>query len=169
MKHSFLAVIGIVFGLALLAGAAYVAVSLTVPNGPALGGLRLPGLAGTPSSKKGGGISIDVVPAPGIPVTSPDLVGSLVEKKDNSLMTRPQTKGGGEAPPTEVVVTGDTKLYRNATGDSLTTPPPPGTKVQMVVETWTVAQINPGDSLIVWGARRGDRIVADVILVELAR
>ena len=109
------------------------------------------------------------MPAPGIPVTSPDLVGALVEKKDNSLMVRAQTKGGGEAPLTEVVVTGATQLFRNATGDSLTTPPPSGTKVQMVVETWTVTQINPGDNLIVWGTRRGNRIVADVILVELTR
>ena len=48
-------------------------------------------------------------------------------------------------------------------------PPPPGTQIQMKVESWTVAQINPGDNLIVWGQRRGDRIVADVILVELTR
>ena len=115
-------------GLALLAGAAYVAVNWAAPSGSAFNKLQLPGAAGTPSNKKGGGVSIEVELAPGIPVTNPDLVGALVEKQDNSLMTRAQTKGGGEAPLTEVVVTGDTRLYRNATGDRLDRAAPLGHK-----------------------------------------
>ena len=159
--------LSVVLGLVLLAGAAYLAASWMAPNASAFGQLRLPGMAQNPSAKKGGGFSVDLVPAPGIPLTSPDLVGALVENKDNSLMVRPQTKSDGEASTVEVVVTGSTRLYRNATGDNLKEPPAPGTKLQMTVDDWTVAQINRGDNLIVWGERRGERIVADVILIEV--
>jgi len=58
-------------------------------------------------------VTYGVVRATEMPATNPDIVGRLEQRQDNSLMVRPDSKGA-PAPLVEVVVTGQTRLYRNA-------------------------------------------------------
>ena len=149
----------VVGGVILLAAAAYVGLSLINPKLASRTNLPADG------SGKKTGVTFDVIPATEIPATNPDLVGQLQTRQDNSLMVLPDTKGA-PAPVVEVVVTTQTRLYRNATGDQLHGAPPSGTTIQMVILPYALEQVAAGNRIIAWGERRGDRIVADVILVE---
>ena len=152
--------------IAVLAAAAFVGLSLLNPNLASLSGLRLPGAASGAGDKKPA-ITYNVIRATEMPATNPDLTGRLQQKQDNSLMVQPDSKGA-PAPLVEVVVTGQTRLYRNATGDFLGTPPAPGATVQMVLAPYSLEQVAVGDRVIAWGQQRGGRLVADVIMVETA-
>jgi hypothetical protein len=147
----------------LLAGAAYAAVTLANPNANLF---QLPGLAGDPNAKKPNS-QFTVNYAADFPRTNPDIVGPLVTKQDNSLMVRPASKTENpDAPLTEIVLTQDTKLVRNATGDHLSGVPAPGAIVQQVLEPYPLAQVAVGDNVIAWGQRRGERLIADFVMVE---
>ena len=150
----------------LLAGVAYVAVGLANPNANLFAGLQLPGLAADPDAKKPNS-QFTVNYAADFPRSDPDIVGPLVSRQDNSLMVRPVSKTRNpDTPLTEIVVTQDTKLVRNATGDHLSGAPAPGTTVQQVLEPYTLDQVNVGDNVIAWGQRRGERMIADFVMVE---
>src|ERR1700694_1145833 len=94
---------GIVVGIVVLAGAAYLAVSLT-------GGLPwLPGLAGAAARELPGG-NYHGNPAREFPAAFPDATGPLIETKDNSLFVQPEVKGSSQTlPAVEVVVISTTK------------------------------------------------------------
>jgi hypothetical protein len=166
MKNTIRTPLIVLAAIVVLAAAAFVGLSLLNPNLAGLSGLRLPGAASSASNKKSS-VTYDVVRATEMPATNPDLVGRLEQKQDNSLMVRPDSKGAA-APLVEVVITGQTKLYRNATGDFLGTPPASGATVQMVLAPYTLEQVAVGDSVIAWGGQRGGRLVADVVMIETA-
>ena len=149
----------VVGGVILLAAAAYVGLSLLNPN--------LAGKASLPAdgSGKKTGLTIDFIPATEIPTTNSDLVGRLQTRQNNSLMVQPDSQGAPAA-LVEVVVTTQTHIYHDTTGDQFQGPPPTGSSVQQVVVPYTLDQIAVGDRIIVWGDRRGDRIVANVIAVR---
>jgi hypothetical protein len=128
-------------GLILLAAASFTGLSQLNPDLAGFSALRLPGAA-TDASGKQQGVTFDVIRATEMPATNPDFVGRLDSRKDNSLMVRPDSKGA-PAPLVEVVVTGQTRLYRNATGDQWRTPPPAGTTVQMVLVPYTIERLPP--------------------------
>ncbi len=155
-------------GAILLAAAAFLAVGQLSPNRSGLSGPFLPGVATDPARKKQD-LTLNVIPATEMPLTNPDVVGRLDSRTDNSLMVRPDSKGA-PAPLVEVVVTGQTQLYWNATGDppvlGVRTPPPSGATVQMVLVPYTLQAIAAGDNIIAWGERRGSRLVAQVVMVE---
>jgi len=164
MKNNIRAPLILLAAIVVLAAAAFIAFSLLNPNLAGLGGLRLPGAAGTASDKKPS-LTYNVIPATEMPATNPDIAGRLEQKQDNSLMVRPDSKGAAAA-LVEVVITGQTRLYRNATGDFLGTPPAAGSAVQMVLVPYRLEQVSVGDSVIAWGAQRGGRLVAEVVMVE---
>ena len=151
--------------IVVLAAAAFVAVSLLNPSLAGFSGLRLPGAATAGPSNKPSGLTYNVVPATEMPATNPDLVGRLEQKQDNSLMVRPDSKGA-PAPLVEVVVASQTRLYRNATGDFVGTPPAPGAAIQMKLVPYSLGQVSVGDSVIAWGEQRGGRLVAEVVMIE---
>ena len=150
--------------LVLLAAAAYVAFSLLNPSLASQGGLALPGAATTAAGKKGG-LTYHVLPATEMPATNPDVVGQLAQRQDNSLMVRPDSKGAA-APLVEVVITSQTRLYRNATGDFAGTPPPAGATVPMALAPYRLEQVAVGQHVIAWGQQRGARLVAEVVMIE---
>ena len=100
-----------------------------------------------------------------MPATNPNVVGRLEQRQDNSLMVRPDSKGA-PAPLVEVVITSQTRLYRNATGDFAGTPPPAGATVRMVLAPYSLGQAAVGQHVIAWGQQRGARLVAEVIMIE---
>ncbi len=194
MKKKIIFGLAVVVGIAMLAGAAYLATSLMTPGragNDSLGVLPAPGGKGLGS---GGGkvtIKVEVEPAPELPQTSPDVKGRLVEMKDNSLMISTFGQGivqgstsisggtgAGNAPSTttqgdsslstttEVVITQNTKIYRDATFDAVK--PPADGKVQQKVEPYSLAQAAKDgvDSVTAWGAKRGDRLIADVVVLN---
>jgi len=136
----------------------------------------------------GGGmvsIAVNMTPAPELPTTQPDATGTFVERKDNivTVETVSMEMGGGggvvvavgagesgnnvggeAGPKVEVVVTNQTKIYRDAT--EMGEPPTSGNQtitVQQVVEPGTLDDMKSQTMLMVWGRKNGDRIIADVI------
>jgi hypothetical protein len=142
-------------------------------------------MAGGPG--KGGvfqsSVRLNLTPAKELPVEEPALRGLLARREDDKLFVG-QGKAGmmvavskgdsGEAqlsgpeiegPLTEVVVTHDTIIYRDDTfadqskfelGEEVT--------VDQKVVIGTLDELGENSSVIVWGKKVGDRIVADVLL-----
>jgi len=185
--------LAIVTGIVVLGAAAYLGVNL-ITTGRFGVGLQAagPGGAGGPVLfKNGQRISIQMLPAPELPKTPPDVRGQLVQMKDNVLSVAASSMAGGQSvsvssggadsgpsvsgsptgtpsgPTTEVVVTQDTKIYRDATLDSMP-PPSAGGTIQQKVEPYTLDQAakDGADAVTAWGSKRGDRLVADVVLLS---
>jgi len=79
---------------------------------------------------------------------------------------------GAEGPVTEVVLTHDTEIYRDVTfgeiamigaGDTLPELPD---EIKIKVEPGNADEIGTNSMVTVWGERRGDRVIADVILFQ---
>lgn len=80
--------------------------------------------------------------------------------------------GGADGPETEVVISRETKIYRDVTMDDFEPvmmqpgDPPPALpdKIELKIVPSRADQIGNKSYLNVWGERKGDRIVASVIL-----
>jgi hypothetical protein len=117
----------------------------------------------------------DITPAPELPATKADVTGSFVERKDNTITVQAVSFGsgiggiGGDAPMdedsgihVEIVVTGETLIYRDVTQ----IPAPVNGEIhnlQQAVEEGTLDDLNSQTFITVWGRRSGDRITADVL------
>jgi len=195
--------IGAVLAVALLAGAAFMAVRLINSNGANGNNSLLAGLgAGGPG---GVSFSIQITPAPELPNAKADLSGQVTSVQNNSVFVAPFEggKGGGanvvivgkaisggssssdsgpstnidtggssptpSGPTTEVVITKDTKIYRDASMDSVPKPQPGSGDVNMgiqqVLDPVDISQIVTDSMVQVWGQKRGDRLIADTIVV----
>ena len=116
----------------------------------------------------------NVTPAPEIPTTTPEVMGLLVERKDNvmALQTASFDPGSGwhlgdsnapmdasSGPEVEVVITNATTIYRDDfefNQDS----------VQQTVEETTLDYIDSQMLITVWGRKNGERIIADILLAQ---
>ncbi len=171
-------IIGSVIALiVLLGGAAFVGGRLlnnqpAQPNGK--GGLIMKGGPG------GGGqaVSLQIEPAKELPEAKPDAMGLFAERKDNSIFVtignrfmvqvdkngtvNTQTDGNGDK--LEVVVTSDTKIYKDVTEASLEGPPPADGKVQQKVAPGSLDEIGSNSFVSAWGEKRGDRVIATVLM-----
>jgi hypothetical protein len=172
----------IVLGLVVMvvAAAAFVAGRLLNAQAGPLGGMFPIGNGGWAGSAA---FSISMTPAPEIPTGQADVTGVLVKRDDNTLTL--QSMGGAgvmvsssgeggvvsfspadgntDAPTFEVVVTGETKIWRDAT--QFNGPPSDGgeTFIQQVVEEGSLDDLNNQTMIMVWGRKNGDRIIAEVI------
>jgi hypothetical protein len=80
--------------------------------------------------------------------------------KDGSVNT--QTDGNGQT--LEVVVTGDTLLYKDVTAlNDIKSQPSSGT-IQQQVEAGSLDGIGSNSMISAWGERRGDRVIANVLV-----
>ena len=132
----------------------------------------------SPGGPNAGGVSIsldDITPAPELPTTKADVTGIFVERKDNTITVQAVSfragAGGvsGDSPidensgiPVEVVVTGETKVYRDVTGF----PAPVNGEihnVQQAAEAGTLDDLNSQTFITIWGRRSGNRIIADTL------
>ena len=112
-------------------------------------------------------------PAPEIPRTAPEVSGLLVERKDNTVILQSVSFDAGSGwalgdsnepmdttsgPKVEVVVTGETLIYKDVT--QLPTPVNGEIhNVQQPAEEGTLDDLNSQTFINVWGRRSGDRIV----------
>ncbi|MCI0550432.1 MAG: hypothetical protein L0287_05720 [Anaerolineae bacterium] len=129
--------------------------------------------------------AINVIPAPELPTTPPEVLGLFAERQDNTITISAislEAGGGGVAvdsegedvavgpgspvdhsgPKVEVVVTSETIIYRETT--QLSGPPSAGSEtVQQTVEVATLDDLNSQSFVTVWGRKSGDRIIAEVL------
>jgi hypothetical protein len=170
-------IVGVAALVVLLAGAAFVGGRLlnnqsAQANGR--GGLMIQAGPG------GGGqaVSLEIQPAKELPTAPPDAMGLFAERKDNSLFVtmgnkfmvqvdkdgtvNTQTEGNGDK--LEVVVTGDTTIYKDVTQAGLDGPPPSDGKVQQQVAPGSLDEIGSNSFVSAWGERRGDRVIARVLM-----
>jgi hypothetical protein len=169
-------IVGAVALIVLLAGAAFVGGRLLNNQGgqaSGKGGLMI-------KDDPGGGqaVSLELVPAKELPATPPDAMGLFAERKDNSVFVtignkfmvevdkngtvNTQTDGNGDQ--LEVVVTGDTTIYKDVTQASLGGPPPSDGRVQQQVVTGSLDEIGSNSFVSAWGEKRGDRVIARVLM-----
>lgn len=179
MKRTVLIVGCVVLLIALLAGAAYVAgryLKATDPSGE--------GTAITMGS--GGGTSYQVVDieterAEELPNRPADVSGLLTRIEGNSIYigmgVRRDLSFSAEGSDdydasdfdaiVEVVVTRDTAMYRDVTGIQMLGP---GEKLDVIRQKVAPLPLDDvgGQALILaWGNRRGDRLIADVLLCRI--
>lgn len=181
MKKRILIVGGIIVLVVLLAGAAFV-------GGQLLMGQGLPGLSSGPQvfTDPNGGKQIrigpgDIQPAKELPQTPADVRGVFVRRKDNSIFVgtgvvirQVQKDQNGnltssstyDGPIVEVVVTPQTIVNRDVTNRQFNGQPPSG-KIQQVVEQGSLDEVGKDSTLLAWGKKTGDRIIADVIVYSL--
>jgi len=160
----------IAFIVVVLAGAAYLAMQFVFPSTASSLGLPVIGVDGKPAFRIQAG-DILGTRVPELPITDPDVNGTLANKQDNSLFVNFINKGngdpsGGVSPTYEVVITRDTRVYRDATLDSVNKQDSIQ-NLNMVVEPMAVENIRTGDIIHAWGDNRGDRLVATVVLVRV--
>jgi hypothetical protein len=115
-----------------------------------------------------------VTPAPEIPTTTPEVSGLLVERKDNTLILQTVSFDPGSGwrlgdsnapmdassgPKVEVIVTGETIIYRDNFEFSQSS-------IQQTVEETTLDYLDSQMLITVWGRNNGDRVIADIILAQ---
>ena len=164
MKKPIVIIGGIVALALLLAGAAFVGGRLLTGQG----------LAGGPGLFGGGGKDVvrinpaDLQPAEELPQTPADYWGLFDHRQDNSIfITEKVSVNAPAGPMLEVVVTTQTILYEDVTMRQFDGPPPQGQKIQQILEPGTLDEIVQESSIVVWGRRTSDRIIADVLVFKL--
>ncbi len=108
-----------------------------------------------------------------MPDAAPDVAGLFVRREDNSLfvgtghMSGVKVDGEWElhhdGPVVEVVTTHDTVIYRDDTFQQLRGDPPSG-PIQQVLTPGVVDEIGENSAVSAWGERRGERLIAEVIV-----
>lgn len=114
------------------------------------------------------------IPAPEIPTTPPAVAGLFAERKDNTVILQSVSFDAGSGwalgdsnepmdttsgPKVEVVITGETTVYRTDYEFS-------ESSVQQIVEVASLDDLNSEMMITVWGHKNGDRIIADILLME---
>jgi hypothetical protein len=187
-------IIGAVLIIAVLAGGAFMAMRLLNAKTPDtaggdLGGGGSLGLHVTggsvPGAAPSGGksVSIKMIPSKDLPQQKADISGMVVKTQDNSLFVGEMTSmmvssinGKISTSPTpagpymEVVVSKETKIYRDVTMNSLPDPSKVSGnsfEVEQKLDAGALSDVVAGNSNIqVWGQKRGDRLIADIVVVQ---
>jgi hypothetical protein len=169
-------IIAIVAALVLLLAGAYVAGRLLNEG---LGPIRVGGGNVTISSGDGSMIEAEYVPADELPDSPSEIAGLFSRREDNSIFVR-ETDGGfrismdkegnvstnaGDE-ETEVVVTNETEIYVDVTSNKISELEDGDTLVQ-TLKPGSIEELGTLSFLQVWGERRGDRIIADVLVYML--
>jgi len=136
---------------------------------------------GAPGEGEMMSIQIQITPAPELPKLAPEVAGMFISREDNRLLigmcnmgtAMSSSSGGGGSGPemitrgcedgqqVEVVVTQETKIYRETT--QLDPSDSPGGAIQQTVAPGSVEELSGNMSVMVWGRRTGDRVIADVL------
>ena len=192
MKNAKWIMIGIVL-VVLLAGGAYfgaqalarrgnmgeTAVSASNTN-DGLSGLVMDGdESGVPES--GVASRVEIEPAAGMPGTEPEVFGFILQREDDTFLIgtgKPKismelnddgTPNIGikstEGPTIEVVITRDTQLLEDASDMTALATGGGGTMQQEVKTIDSLDDLVQDAQMMVWGTKRGERVVADVVLV----
>ena len=168
MRRSIWLVMGMVIVVLLLAGAAFVGGRLLGDQdltGNSQEAVRIgEGLIARTGSK------IEVQQADEMPDTPPDVAGVYVRREDSRLFVGTGTLTfvigrdvSYDGSLVEMVSTHDTRIYRDDTAKLLKDDLPSG-PVQQVLKPGSLDEIGQNDVVSAWGEKRGDRLVASVII-----
>ncbi len=193
MKSRILIIIACVLLVALLAGAAFMGMRLLNARANQNDNGKM--ISAGPGGAPGGQVSISIQPSSELPSTKPDFIGQVQSVTGNSIMAQQQSKGiiiqsgsavkgdGSSSGPVvssssdnnstgitlEVVATKETKIYRDTTMETNPKPNPSSGSgnfvMQQTLELADMTQVQNGYRIQVWGQKRGDRLIADVIVV----
>jgi hypothetical protein len=137
-------------------------------------------------------ISVQVTPAPELPTTRATLIGTFVERKDNSIIVasapldagkggvvlsvnnggggdngEPSTSGDTpDGPKVEVVISNETTIYLENTDLGKPDPNETNKVVQQTVTEGSLDDLTSQSFVSVWGRKSGDRIIAEVVLIS---
>jgi len=75
-----------------------------------------------------------------------------------------ETESDHDGPVVEIVVTSQTKLYKDVTMRQFDGPPPEGQKILQVLEPGSSSQIGEASIITVWGKKTGDRFIAEIVV-----
>ena len=130
-------------------------------------------VSGSDDVKTGAGVLLDVEPAAELPDAPADVSGPFIRREDNSLFVGTGSFSGvlvdgkwelrHDGPVVEVVATHDTLVYRDDTLQQLGGVAPSG-PIQQDLTPGSLAEIDETHIIQAWGERRGDRVVAAVIV-----
>jgi hypothetical protein len=121
----------------------------------------------------GSALMVETVHADEMPDRAPDVAGLFAQREDNRLFVGTGNLSGvkvngtwrlhHDGPVFEVVTTHGTLVYRDDTLQQFGDVPPSG-PVQQVLTPSTVDEIEENSTISAWGERRGDRLVAEVVV-----
>ena len=165
----------------LLAGAAFVGARLL--NGQGLPFVSKGGGLGPSLSLSGPGgkmVKLDIEPSKELPQTPADVSGLFDHRQDNSIFVgtgrvmisvsknvqtgKVETSSNHDGPTVEVVVTAQTKIYKDVTMDQFNGPPPEGQKIQQILEAGSLEDVGQNSAITVWGKKTGDRFIAEILV-----
>ena len=179
-KPRLLYILGGIFLVLLLAGAAFVGARLLTGQGlpfVSSGGGSGPSLSlGGPGGKM---VKLDIEPSKELPQTPADVSGLFDHRQDNSLFVgtgrvtlafkkdstgKVETSSNHDGPTVEVVVTSQTKIYKDVTMRQFDGPPPEAQKIQQVLESGVLDDVGQSSMITVWGKKTGDRFIAEILV-----
>ena len=164
----------------LLAGAAFVGARLL--NGQGLPGISFGGPGFTLGGGNGKNVRInadDIMPAKELPQTPADVRGIFDHRQDKSIFVgtgkvmisvkkdqsgKVDTASSHDGPTVEIVLTAQTKIYKDVTMQQFSGPPPEGQKIQQVVELGSLDEVGQSSLITVWGKKTGDRFIAEILV-----
>lgn len=172
MKRSILITTGVVALVLFLAGAAFLGGRLLTDRELAADSRQI-----VVSDAGGGvttsGVMIETLHADEMPSSVPDVAGLFTRREDNRLFVGTGAMSGvkvdgrwelkHDGPVIEVVTTHDTLFYRDDTLQQFRDFPP-SDPVQQVLTPSRVDEIEENSTISAWGERRGDRLIAEVVV-----
>lgn len=123
-------------------------------------------------------VRIQLEPSDELPQSPPEVVGIFTRREDNSIFVSAGDgrisvivendnvvvqNAGGSGNEVEVVITAETEIYKDVTQSSFDGVPTSGT-VEQKVEAGMADEIGQNSFVSAWGERRGDRIIASVLV-----
>ena len=110
-----------------------------------------------------------------LPQRPPDTLGLFVRREDNRIFVICGERGimytldgevtaTGESTEVEVVATSETAVYKDVTQESLVAGLPSGGTVEQKLEPGQVEEIGKSSVVMVWGEKRGERLVAEILV-----
>jgi hypothetical protein len=173
-------IIGGIVLVVVLAGAAFVGARLLNGQGfpfTSSGGGLGPSLSlGGPGGKM---VKLDIEPSKELPQNPADISGLFDHRQDNSIFVgtgkvtmafkkdpsgKVETSSSHDGPTVEIVVTGQTKIYKDVTMRQFDGPPPEGQKIQQVLESGSLDDVGQASMISVWGKKTGDRFIAEILV-----
>jgi len=119
------------------------------------------------------GVMVEQEPAAEMPTVPADVTGLFVRREDNRLfvgtgkMSAVKVDGKWEfhhdGPVLEVVATHETLIYRDDTLQQLGGEPPSG-PVQQILKPGSLGELGATSTIMAWGEKRGDRLLASVLV-----
>lgn len=179
MKKTFLIAGGITVLIVVLAGAAYVGGRLLIT--PVRSNKASTMTMGNDGQTKYQIVDVDTERAEELPDRPPDVTGLMIKAENKSIYigTDPRrdfgfsVTGSGDYDAdnfdtiVEVIVTRNTEMHKDVTGVQARGPGQGLETVQQKVAPLKLHELSGQGLILAWGERRGDRLIADVLLCRI--